>query len=170
MKTALVLPAPGVDPLLRSVGADYPHAVRDFPAHVTLLYPFLDPFLDPSKDGGEVDVRRQVHELAAAHPPMEVAFDAILRDPGFVALRADALRPLVTAARRRWPQLTPYDGRYGADPAPHLTVAVGAAEQEAGEIEARVRERLPVTAKLDQIWLATFAATWHVERRFPLTG
>lgn len=162
MKTALVLPAPGVDALLRRVGVDYPHAVRDFPAHVTLLYPFLD--------GGEVDVRRQVHELAAAHPPIEVTFDAILRDPGFVALRADALSPLVTAARRRWPQLTPYDGRYGADPAPHLTVAVGAAEHEAGEIEALVRERLPLTAKLDQIWLATFATTWHVEWTFPLTG
>ncbi|MFI7356394.1 hypothetical protein ACIBTP_20920 [Streptomyces avidinii] len=45
---------------------------------------------------------------------------------GFVGVTAPQLQPIVAAFCTRWPGLPPYQGRFGARPAAHVTVAMAA--------------------------------------------
>ena len=166
--TALLLPVPGADALLREVAADYPGAVRDgVPAHITVLYPFLplsevdDPVLD------------ELRALFARRTAPRVEFALPEPDHGFVALRPEPLEPLrelTDAVRSRWPHLVPYGGSHGDDVDPHLTVAMDVSTSDARSIAAGIAGHLPPPAVLEQAWVTGYDGEWSVRARLPLAG
>jgi hypothetical protein len=182
-QTALIIPVPAADPILAAVATEYPDAVRPgIPAHVSLLYPFLpvgelvaddlDPVLDPvRRNGGEhTDTAGWLSVFAARTRPFEVRFTEIGTEPGFAGLTAPELVPLTTAIRARWPRIIPYGGRFGADPAAHLTIAMDFAATDAARILELTRQFLPLTIRVEELWLLALASTWHRVGRFRFTG
>src|SRR5256885_8037230 len=156
-RTGLVIPVPGADALLDAVRERHPGAVRDVPAHVAVLYPFLD--------AGELDdgVVGSIGAIVGEHGPTEVRFAACHRQPGFVGLLPqppDVLDALASATRQRWPNVLPYGGMFGEDPGAHLTVAMGTDEATASVIEREVGPYLPLRALLDQAWLVVYDGGW----------
>ncbi|MGH3887194.1 MAG: 2'-5' RNA ligase family protein [Pseudonocardiaceae bacterium] len=154
---------PAADGLLASVGARYPGTVREgVPAHVSLLYPFVT--------AAELDegVISALGELFAEQVPMPVEFVKCYRRDGFVALRPEpieGLTGLLGEARRRWPEVVPYEGLYG-DVEPHVTVALRASEETAVTIEQEVTAELPISADLREAWLVAFEGRWSLRGRF----
>jgi hypothetical protein len=166
-RTGLIIPVPAADALLNAVRGRHPGAVRDVPAHVSVLYPFL-----PAE---ELDgpVTESLGTVFAEHRPTEVRFTACHRQPGFVGLLPepkDVLDALAAATRQRWPSVLPYGGAFGEDPGTHLTVAMGTDEATSAEIEQEVGGWLPLRARLDTAWLVVYDHGWTVHSTFPFGG
>lgn len=166
--TALVVPLPEADPLLAAVAARFPDAVRPLPAHVTLLYPFLP------ADALDDQVLADLDEVFTDRPPLRVEFAECRRADGFAALLpdpAEGLSALVGELRRRWPELLPYDGRFGADVDLHLTVALNTAEATAEAVAREiVPEFTPIRSELREAWLIALQGQWQLRRRFAFTA
>lgn len=166
-QTGLVIPVSAADALLASVKARYPGAVREgVPAHVSLLYPFVAV--------AELDERVTIGlgELLVEQTPMRVQFAECYRRGGFVALRPDpigGLQDLVSEARRRWPDVVPYEGIYD-DVEPHLTVALRCSEETAVTIEQEVTAELPISTELREAWLVAFEGQWTLRGQFKFGG
>ncbi|MGH3845329.1 MAG: 2'-5' RNA ligase family protein [Pseudonocardiaceae bacterium] len=162
-QTGLVIPVPAADPLLTLVETRHPGTVRQgVPAHVSLLYPFID--------AAELDeqVSRALSELFIEQAPMLVEFVECYRRGGFVALRPAPIVELTELTRKahdRWPDVVPYEGVYG-DVEPHVTVATRASEETAMTIEQEVTEQLPISAELREAWLVAFEGRWALRGRF----
>ncbi|GGJ81633.1 hypothetical protein GCM10010123_09280 [Pilimelia anulata] len=151
MKTGLVIPVPEADPLLDRLRRQFPALVREIPAHVSLLYPFV-----PLDDATVVAVQR----LVTGTPAFELTLGApeVRGDLGYAPVDSPGLARLVGRVRERWPDVVPYGGRFGEVP-PHLTLAMGAARLDAPE--------LPLTVTAREAWLVAFTERWTVPARFP---
>ncbi|SNQ51378.1 conserved hypothetical protein [Frankia canadensis] len=164
-QTAVVVPVPVADRLLQEVASSHSQAVRQgVAAHVSLLYPFLDASVVDD------EVLGWLREFAARTRPIAVEFLDVVPAPGFVHLPVPALRPLVAGLRARWPQVVPYGGRFGADPAPHVTLAMGLAADDGAAVAARVRRFLPLTSSADHVWIVAYDEGWSLVETFPLRG
>jgi hypothetical protein len=138
-------------------------ARRGLPAHISLLYPFLP------ADELDGDTVAEIAAVLEDRPEIEVRFERCHHTGGFVFLRPEPARPLtelVAALRDHWPHLRPYGGRFGDAVEPHLTIAMGASPQDCAALAASLAPALPVTARLTEAWLATFAGQWRLLRRF----
>ncbi|GAB2673624.1 2'-5' RNA ligase family protein [Saccharopolyspora gloriosae] len=159
---------PGADALLRAVGERFPGAVRaGFPAHITVLHPFL-----PLSDVDD-EVVAELAAMFARRGPLRVEFAVSEQrrhfDEGFVALLLEPdgpLRELTAELGARW-DLRPYGGAYG-EPDPHVTVALDVAPEQAGLIAEQAAGALPPPADLDEAWLVAFDGTWSLRARLPL--
>ena len=161
----MVVPVPAADLLLREVASTHPQAVREgVAAHVSLLYPFLD------ASAVDDEVLGWLGEFAARTQPIAVEFLDVLLTPGFVHLPAPALRPLSGEVRTRWPQVVPYGGRFGADPPPHVTLAMGLPAEDGAAVADRVRRFLPLTGLADHLWIVAYDDGWGLMAAFQLTG
>lgn len=162
-----MLLVPPADAVLSAVAQQYPEAVRDgVPAHVSLLYPFL-----PADELDE-DVINALSDLLAQSGPMTVALDEVQRQDEFVALRPDpitGLRELSAAVQARWPDVVPYDGRFG-DVDPHVTIALHTTAERATTIaEQIVPPLVPISAELRDVWLVAYSGgRWTVRQKFVL--
>ncbi|WP_243788164.1 2'-5' RNA ligase family protein [Saccharopolyspora gloriosae] len=168
--TAVVFPVPGADALLRAVAERFPGAVRTgFPAHITVLYPFLQ------MSDVDDEVVAELAAMVARRHPLRVEF-AVADEPrhldeGFVALRPEpdaALRELTAELCARW-GLLPYGGAYG-EAEPHVTVALDVTPPQARAIAERAAGDLPPPADLDEAWLVVFDDAWSLRARLPLRG
>lgn len=166
--TAVVFPVPEADALLRAVAERFPGAVRvGFPAHITVLHPFL------SLSDVDDEVVAELTAMVARRAPLRVEFAVVTEprhlDDGFVALRLapdEALRGLTAELGARW-DLRPYGGAYGeADP--HVTVALDVAPDRARAIAEHATGALPPPADLTEAWLVAFDDTWSLRARLPL--
>ncbi len=142
--TALTIKVPEADPLVRA----------GFPAHVTVLYPFLHE--------SRVDAATQhaLTGLFAGHDAFTLTFDAFGRFPGVLHLDPwphDPVTALTKDLTRRWPEAVPYRGIFGAGLAPHLTIAnhEGPATQEAAydALQAELAPALPLSCSVDAVHL-----------------
>jgi 2'-5' RNA ligase len=147
--TTLIVPVPAADRLVHESARD-----AGMPAHITLLYPFLEP--------GEVDedVEAELGLLFAG----ERAFDFELTDvglfPGVVYVAPNPVAPFVALTEllaRRWPENPPYGGSFN-DIVPHLTVAHGA------RVPSGLDKLLPLPARAAEAWLVTRAGSRWVKR------
>jgi hypothetical protein len=164
-QTAVVVPVPAADLLLREVASTHPQAVRKgVAAHVSLLYPFLD------ASHVDEEVLGWLRDFTARTRPVAVEFLEVSPSPGWVHLPVPALRPLVAGIRARWPQVIPYGGRFGTDPCPHVTLAMGLPAEDGTEVAERVRRFLPLTASADRMWTAAYDDGWSMVEAFPLNG
>ncbi|MFI9388690.1 2'-5' RNA ligase family protein [Kutzneria sp. NPDC052558] len=154
--SALIIPVPSAAPLLARVAEAFPAAVREGDVgHVTMLYPFT------------TTTPEELAAVAAGLEPIDVVLDRVVREPGFVALTADALAPLTAQVRRHWSEIVPYGGKFGPAPEAHLTLAMGVTEQEGDAIAGMAS---PVPARLDQLWLLAYTDTWQITARCPFGG
>lgn len=119
--TAVVIGLPDATPLLDAAWRIDPALVRrGVPAHVSLLYPFVP------ESALTVQDEKGVRSLAASFPAADLLLEEIVTASGFVAVSVPGLQAIVDAFHARWPGLRPYSGRFGARPAAHVTVAMGA--------------------------------------------
>jgi hypothetical protein len=152
--TTLILPVPSADGVLQESARE-----PGIPAHITLLYPFL---AGRSIDG---DTEAALASLLLEIPAFDFLLPEIGRFPGVVYLAPDPAERFVAlteALVARWPEQQPYGGDY-PEIIPHLTVGYGA------PIPDGLAERLPLTARAEEVWLMSrTAGRWECRRSFPL--
>lgn len=170
-QTAVLVIVPEVEPVVAQHRAHLDGAAGwGVPAHVTVLYPFVDP--------DQVDA--QVLERLAAAVGTVPAFDVAFRrtawfDEDVLWLAPDPARPfrdLTDAVVAAFPDHPPYGGAYDGS-TPHLTVG----ERRLGDVAALQRaERdvsasLPLQARVNRVHLLTGADapnSWSVLQEVPL--
>ncbi|SCL17787.1 2'-5' RNA ligase superfamily protein [Micromonospora rhizosphaerae] len=134
------------------------------PAHVTILYPFLEI--------GRIDesVVEQLRQLFARQPAVQVKFHRCGRFPDVLYLEpepADTFKSLTASIVEHWPEAPPYGGAHD-EVVPHLTVAGGIDEETLALIEGDVAARLPVQAAVTEARLIAFdGSQWATRTRFP---
>lgn len=166
--TGLVVRVPEAEPAVRAWRDRHdPSARAGVPAHVTVLFPFLD------ESRIDAAVRAELAATFARFDACDLRFTRCGRFPGVLYLAPEpdeALRHLTQAVAARWPEAPPYGGAF-ADVVPHLTVADGPQDEALDAIEARLLPALPVTTRLASVELIAYdGAKWHVRASFPLGG
>lgn len=165
-RTAVVIPVPELDPVLAVVADRSPDAVRaGVPAHLTLLYPFVPA---AGLTGATVD---RCRTLCAGAGPLACTFTRTTAGPSMVATAPEPAGPvaaLATALRAEWPEHPPYGGRFGTDPDPHVTLALGPVPEPAG-VTGAADALLPVDAHLRTAVLVELTADgWRERAVLPL--
>lgn len=158
--TALTVKVPEADPLVRA----------GFPAHITVLYPFLH----VSRVDGAV--HRDLTEVFSSHEAFEITLAEFGRFPGvlFLAPRpADPFKALTKEIIRRWPEAEPYRGIFGGELDPHLTIAnsegPGTCDAVYDGLEAELALSLPLTVRIAAVDLIVRdASDWRDRATYPL--
>ena len=166
MDTAILLCVPEAEQLVGPWRdkAD-PSAAAGVPAHVTLLTPFL-----PAAriDAG---VLGELGWFFAGVDAFEVTFDGVgeFADAGVVYLDpvGRELDDLASALARRWPEVSPYDGRVDA-PHAHLTVVHTPDAGLRAQAAADAADGLPLVATLAHaaLWTCDEHGRWSEEHVF----
>jgi len=166
--SGLVLLLPELEPRIADIRSRHDPAARQgMPAHVTLLYPFMDPVkIGPTQRGRLAGVLR-------AFPALELRFAGIGRFPDVLWLAPEPAQPLVEMIRaimEAFPGYPPYGGQFETI-VPHVTVAHGEGlELAALEPELRARMGTPVAQRVSAVSLfTTVRRTWREVDRFGLT-
>ncbi|KJY48002.1 MULTISPECIES: 2'-5' RNA ligase family protein [unclassified Streptomyces] len=165
--TAVVIVLPDAAPLLDAAWRIDPALVRrGVPAHVSLLYPFVPESALTDQD------EKGVRSLAARFPAADLLLEEVVTASGFVAVTVPGLQPVVDAFRARWPGLRPYGGRFGARPAAHVTVALGADDPTAAApVRAAVGSLLPLRTRAAAVQLVVQTEEgWRPRFSAPLGG
>lgn len=138
-ESALVILVPEAEPLVRPFRDLYdPSAALGVPAHITLLYPFIE----PEKIGA--DTLDAIAECFSGFAPIAFSLTEVRRFPAETLYLAPApdepFSRLTMAIWDRFPEAPPYGGAW-PDIVPHLSVARFA---DAGELERVADERARV--------------------------
>lgn len=143
-----------------------PAARQGMPAHLTLLYPFMDPVkLGPTQRG-------QLTEVFRGFAGLELSFSRIGRFPEVLWIAPEPIEPVVAMVRAiaaAFPEYPPYGGQFETI-IPHVTVAHGDG-LDLGALEPELRRRLspPVTQRIDAAALFTaIRRRWREVDRFLL--
>ncbi|MFD7100998.1 2'-5' RNA ligase family protein, partial [Streptomyces xanthophaeus] len=142
-QSGLIVRIPEAEPFVRRWrGRLDPSAQAGVPAHVTVLFPFLDASrIDARVEGALADV-------LGSHQAFDLRFERCGRFPEVLYLLPEPdtqLRQLTEAIADRWPEAPPYGGRF-SEIVPHLTIAQGQEDAVLEEIEAGLADRLPFTS------------------------
>jgi 2'-5' RNA ligase len=137
------------------------------PAHVTVLFPFLD--VGRVTDG----VLDELRTLIGARRPFPVRFEECRRFPDVLYLAPTPDQPfcsLTEEIAERWPEAPPYEGQF-TEVIPHLTVAHGQPPRVYQELEADLAERLPLAATVASVSLfVNDGSRWRRQVEFPMLG
>jgi 2'-5' RNA ligase len=170
--TALIVLIPEAESLVGPYRTRYdPVAPLGMPAHVTLMFPFLDceALTAPSRD--------QLRAALAELPTFDYEFRSTGAFPGVLYMRPEDQNPFVEAisvVRKLFPQLEPYGDRMLA-PVPHLTVAHASSEAVLEEIresfESELAKHGPVSGTAVAATLMRHTGTlWESADSFPFRG
>lgn len=129
---------PDAEELLTAARGVRPGLVRQLPAHVSLLYP------GPAADTPEQEIHRAVHPVPAEAEVTRL----ITGQGGFVGAAVPELDPASTRLRESFSTVLPYEGRYGSTPEMHLTIALGADDDELAQVRASVADMLPCRSRV----------------------
>ncbi|AZM57531.1 hypothetical protein DMA15_08575 [Streptomyces sp. WAC 01529] len=142
--TALTIRIPEANPLVSA----------DFPAHVTVLYPFLN------TSRFSASTHTDLTNLFAAHAPFTLTFAEFRRYPGVLYLppAPDApVRALTASLTARWPEAVPYRGIFTPPLAPHLTLAnhegPDTCEAAYDALESELAPHLPIVSMVSTVHL-----------------
>ncbi len=163
LPSSLVLP--DAAPLLDAAWRIDPALVRrGVPAHVSLLYPFVPESALTDQD------EKGVRSLAASFPAADLLLEEVVTESGFVAVTVPGLQTIVDAFRTQWPGLRPYKGRFGAQPAAHVTVAMGADNPTAAaHVRAAIGSLLPLHTRATAVQLVVLTEEgWQPRFTVPL--
>ncbi|MFC9398107.1 2'-5' RNA ligase family protein [Streptomyces sp. NPDC057027] len=167
-QTGLIVRIPEAEPSVRGWRELFdPSARAGVPAHVTVLFPFLNE--------GRIDalVHSVLADVLGSHPAFDLRFERCGRFPGVLHLVPEPdtqLRHLTEAIADRWPEAPPYGGRF-AEVVPHLTIAQGQEDAVLEEIEADLATRIPFTAHVSSVELIVHDGTkWQERASFALGG
>ncbi|MFF9981436.1 2'-5' RNA ligase family protein [Streptomyces erythrochromogenes] len=142
-----------------------PSARAGVPAHVTVLFPFLDESrIDSLASSALADV-------LGSHQAFDLRFERCGRLPEVLYLVPEPdtqLRQLTEAIADRWPEAPPYGGKF-TEIVPHLTIAQGQDDAVLEEIEADLLGRLPFTSHVSSVELMVHDGTkWQERASFAL--
>ncbi len=166
-ESGIIIPVPAFDAFLEEwrakIGGVPPAGV---PAHVTLLYPFINPIAC-------APVIDEVRSFFASVEPFEFELSEI----GWFGERVVFVRPkpaetfveLTKMLADRWTQCVPYGGKH-AEPVPHLTLAIEGSEADMRAIGRAAEELLPLRCEATEAWLMAGSAkppVWNVLDTFP---
>lgn len=167
-QTGLVVRIPEAEPAVRGWRERLdPSARAGVPAHVTVLFPFLEESrVDPL-------VHAALEEVLGHHEAFDLRFERCGRLPEVLYLApepATHLIRLTEAIAGRWPEAPPYGGRF-AEIVPHLTIAQGQEDAVLEEIEADLDSRLPFTSHVSSVELMVYdGTTWQARASFALAA
>lgn len=138
------------------------------PAHITLLFPFMDP-------GHITDaVLRQAQQALDAVPAFPFSLSAVARFAATAYLAPEPAEPFIVLTHslaRQFPAYPPFGGAH-ADIVPHLTVAHGDAQQAdlaERELAAALRAHGPIHARCTHVVLLENASgRWQQMHAFAL--
>jgi hypothetical protein len=158
-RTALIVPVPEAEPQIGELRlAHDSSAARGVPAHVTILFPFLDTV--------ELD-EAAVADLISQFPAFDFELDRVERFPdGTTWLRPAPSLPFVdltAAVWQRWPQRPPYEGAFD-EVIPHVTIS---------EMPIDVELQLPIAARAREVMLIEEdepSGRWATRLHLPLLG
>ena len=151
-------------------------ALPDLDPNVTLLAPWIAPAEITEDD------LRLVAELAKQWARFEVSFGGVRTfepvEPGGATVHwlapdpDEPFRQLIDDLSVTWPEYPPYQGAYGNDPTPHLTLANAAlAEDELTAMLDDLAARLPVTTIASQLCvLEVIGGHCRVRASYSLAG
>ena len=144
-------------------------AAQGVPAHLTLLYPFVDPAaLAPA-------VRRALAALARRHQPFDYSLAGMAAWPDTVYVAVDPTRPFIRLQRGLQAAFPDYP-IYGRDATfrfvPHVTIAEGPAVADIGVRGDPAWRTLPRTRRAAAIEVIASGAdgSWQTVWRLPLGG
>jgi len=152
-RTALIVAVPEAEPIVGPYRLVLDHtAAWGVPAHVTVLYPFVEP--------GRVTERviDDVRACLAGAAAFTCSFSQVAwfgQDVVWLAPDPDGpFRALTELAGRQFPECLPYRGEH-PDPTPHLTVGSAHLADLAGmqRAAAELTPKLPVSAHIDRVRL-----------------
>jgi 2'-5' RNA ligase len=158
-RTALIVPVPEAEPQVGELRlAHDSSAARGVPAHVTILFPFLD-----SADLDEAAIA----DLISQFPAFDFELDRVEQFPdGTTWLRPTPSSPFVdltAAVSQRWPECPPYEGLHD-EVIPHLTI---------GDTALDVQFELPIAARAREVMLIEEdepSGRWTARLHLPLLG
>ena len=135
-------------------------------AHVTLLYPFVEPVLL------DATVRERLARIVARQPAFDVVFRAIRRFPGVLWLDPVPSRPfrrLTRAISAVFPDHPPYGGAF-PEIIPHLTIAESQDAGTLSRLERAVVALLPIAGRVAYVEVASTESNgrWRLRWRLPL--
>lgn len=167
-ETALITRVPEAERFIAHYRERYdPSARRNVPAHVTILYPFLEPALVTD------EVRAQLRGIAAAVPAFSYRMAQTQRFPVALYLAPHPEAPfsaLTDGVFRAFPDYPPFEGKFDSI-VPHVTVAHGD-EPLLCEIEIELRIALSgsgIAARCDELVLIdNSSGRWEQMDVFPL--
>lgn len=167
-ETALICKVPEAEPFIGHHRQRFdPPARRNVPAHVTVLYPFMEP--------AKVDeaVLRELYDIAAAVPCFDYRLRHLRRFPSSLYLAPDpdvSFARLTQDVHRAFPEFPPFAGKFDVV-VPHVTVAHGD-EPQLCEIEVELRIALPgagIAARCeDMVLIENTSGVWQPIRTFGL--
>lgn len=168
-ESALVVPVPEAEPLVARWRASLdPACRRGVPAHVTLLYPFVD------ATNIDDDTLHELEELFRDFEPFSFSINSLAwfgESVLYLEPSPDRVfRDMTQRLRTAFPQYPPYGGTID-DPTPHLTVGDGAPLERLLEAATTVSSQLPLRVSSSQVWLmigGRAPASWTTYRRFSL--
>jgi 2'-5' RNA ligase len=164
-QTAIIVPVGAIDVLQERRLQEVPRGERGMPAHVTVLYPFLEP--------SAVDARvvERLRSVFGAFGTIEATFATVARFGPIVYLEpepGDSFSALTRAVWSVWPQCPPYEGRY-PEPIPHATIARVDADGDRLRLESELVGHLPIRERLSRVELyASGDAGWQRLHEFTL--
>lgn len=167
-QTALLAAVDAVDSLVGPWRRRFdPPDLEGIPAHVTVLYPFLD------VDRIDASAIEDLRGLFGGHAPFTIRFDGCRRFPDVLYLAPtpdQPFRALTEAVTARWPEAPPYGGQF-EEVIPHLTVVDGQPSHVYDEVEAALVKGLPVFANISSVQLfVSDGERWGRRADFPLLG
>ena len=168
METAVLLCVPEADELVGPwrEKAD-PSAVAGVPAHVTLLYPFLD------SERIDAGVLAELEWFFGGIDAFPVSFGTVaeFRSDGVLYLDPEGreLAELAAARARRWPECPPYRGAVDA-PHAHLTVVHTPDEDLRAQAAHAVGPALPLSVVVARaaLWTCDEHGRWSSAHTFDL--
>jgi hypothetical protein len=170
-ESALIIEVPEAEPLVQPFRARFdPSAALGVPAHITLLYPFIEP------EKISADILHKVAECFRAFAPIAFSLTEVRRFPAetlYLAPDPDApFRKMTMAIWDRFPETPPYGGAW-PDIVPHLSVGRFADARElervADELNQVASTALPIRAHADAaILIVNTTGRWAVRESFKL--
>jgi 2'-5' RNA ligase len=136
------------------------------PAHLTLLYPFIEP------DGLDVSVRRRLAAIAADHRPFDYRLLAAARWPDTIYVTVAPVEPFVelqTHLAEVFPDYPIYGRPVGFAFVPHVTIAEGASSDHPATLADAAWADLPRPARASALdVIAGEGGTWRLVWRLRL--
>jgi 2'-5' RNA ligase superfamily len=153
-QTVLLAPVEQAEPVVGRWRAEFDEtAAEGVPAHIPILFPFVD------RDELDDRVLAAVTDVIGRHRAIDFRLSEVRRFPdGNVYLPPDPAAPfrrLTEAIWQQWPDHPPYEGRFD-EIVPHLTVAIEPPDERASEIERSLRAALPISAHTGRVELLAY--------------
>jgi len=170
-QTGLVIVVPEAEARVGPMRRKYdPQASLGVPAHITVLFPFMQPELV------DAEVRRRLKRLFRRCSPFVCQLAGVARFPATTYLAPTVAAPFIELTRAvvaEFPDYPPYGGAH-AGVIPHLTVADGdarAADIAEQELRVDLLRNGPITAHCGSVrLLENSTGRWRAMDEFGLVG